>query len=181
MHFVEAAAKRIFGLTTDYRTAGFMLTDGAMLDFSGAHWLDKDFYSEKEISEWRKKNNIRQVDHDDISEVVWKFKEDISDCRGYFMELGAIRLNPEAPGINVFAGGKEPTREQYRALKDFIIDLQSNRNFYFDTFYVDIEEKYPDKIAYRMPFSADKVINDLKEYYRTGIKPQLSTGMTECA
>lgn len=166
MHKIEIAARDYFGLTDDYHTAGYLLTDGTMLDFSGAHWLDQTFYSKSEITDWKKQNNIRQVDHEDIYEVTSCFKitEKISDHRKFFMTLGAIRLSPEAPGINILQD-TEPTREQYKALKCFILDIQDDKNRYADTFYVDIENKYPNKMTYTMPFGADKIINDLRDYY----------------
>ncbi len=170
---VEKAAAKYFGLTQDYRTAGFMLSDGSMLDFSGAHWLDRDFYTDKEIADWKKQNQLRQADHEDVYEVVKDFVKgkSVSDHRRYFMELGAIRLNPEAPGFNVLAE-KEPTKEQYKALKDFILDIQNDKNFLPDRFFVDIEEKNPGKIFYPAKVSADRIINDLKDYYKTGKRPQ---------
>lgn len=47
-------AEKFFGTTSNYNVAGYLLTDGKMLDFSGKHWGDD--YS-----------TSRQVDHRDVS------------------------------------------------------------------------------------------------------------------
>ena len=182
MHKLELAACNHFGLTNDYHTAGYLLTDGSMLDFSGAHWLDKDFYSKAEIREWKSKNQLRQVDHEDIAEIMEDFKgaDKIADHRKYFMQLGAIRLSPEAPGFNILKG-IEPTKEQYKALKNFILDVQNDKNFAPDKCFVDIEEKYPDKIFYPIRINPDRIIQDLQKYYKTGEKPQSDFLWTVCA
>ena len=71
------------------------------------------------------KNNdgIRQVDHEDIYEVM----ESSGDNRKQFMDRGNIRLSPEAPGINI-STSVEPTSAQYRGLKEFIRrNVKNNR------------------------------------------------------
>ena len=34
---IQEAAKQYFGVTTDYKEAGYILPDGSMLDLSGKH------------------------------------------------------------------------------------------------------------------------------------------------
>ena len=179
MDTIQEEAVRYFGLTKNYRTAGYILTDGSMLDFSGAHWLDRDFYSDGEIQAWKKQNQVRQADHEDIAEVVMKYDDSISDNRKYFMKLGAIRVSPEAPGFNVLTD-IEPTSDQYRALKGFIEDIMDDPYFSPNSLFVDLEEKYPDKIVYPLPIKAERIINDLKNFYKTGTRPQPSFLMSAC-
>ena len=90
---IEKDAIKHFGVTDSFRLAGYILRDGRMLDFSGAHWLEGE--SEEYVNEWRKKNDIRQVDHEDIYEVM----EASGDNRKQFMDRGNIRIVPEAPGL----------------------------------------------------------------------------------
>ncbi len=162
---VEKEAIEHFGTTDNFRVAGYMLQDGTLLDFSGAHWLDGA--SPEYIADWKSKNDIRQVDHEDIYEVM----EASGDNRKQFMERGNIRLSPEAPGINVLAK-VEPTAAQYRELKEFIREIKRNP-YYDDTrFYIDIEDEHPNKIVYANGLNEDRIINDLKKFYETGEMPK---------
>lgn len=163
---VEEAAVNHFGTTNDYRIAGYILKDGRMLDFSGAHWLSG--YDESYVSEWRKKNDIRQVDHEDIAEAYDEAGlNSTGDNRLKFINAGNIRLIPEAPGINL-SQKEEPTDEQYERIKGFL-----NQNTY-DRFYVDFEKDRENRLQYQGNINANRVVNDIKAYYRTGTAPQQS-------
>ena len=166
---VEKKAKEHFGTTDSFRTAGYMLPNGELLDFSGAHWLKESGESEEYIAKWKKDNDIRQVDHEDIYEVL----EASGDNRKQFMERGNIRLSPEAPGINLLTS-VEPTAAQYRELKEFIREIKKDP-YYDDTrFYVDLEDTHPNKISYGGNLNEDRIINDIKNFYATGQMPQPS-------
>lgn len=159
---VESAAIEHFGTTDDFRVAGYILRDGQMLDFSGAHWLEGA--SASYIADWRMKNDIRQVDHEDIYEAFEISANDFpSDSRKEFINRGNIRVSPEAPGINI---ASEPTSEQYQVIRELILDNPYNVH----GFYVDIESKYKriEKLSYSGKVNADRVINDIKYYYATG-------------
>ena len=158
---LEQRAADYFGTTDDIRFAGYMLPDGRMLDFSGAHWLD----SEKEKENFRKTNTIRTVEHYDIQEIEDTDYED-------FVNRGNIRLTPESSGFNLSAE-VEPTPEQYRALKEYIREIKKNPDFDGDTILVDIGTGSPKKLEYHGNINEDRIINDIKEYYKTGeIKEQ---------
>ena len=166
---VEKKAKEHFGTTDSFRTAGYMLPNGELLDFSGAHWLKESGESDEYIAKWKKDNDIRQVDHEDIYEVL----EASGDNRKQFMERGNIRLSPEAPGINLLTS-VEPTAAQYRELKEFIREIKKDP-YYDDTrFYVDLEDTHPNKISYGGNLNEDRIINDIKNFYATGQMPQPS-------
>jgi len=160
---LEQQAADYFGTTEDFRYAGYMLPDGRLLDFSGAHWLD----SEEEKEEFRKTNTTRTVDHEDIYEVM----EASGDNRKQFMDRGNIRISAEAPGINISTKA-EPTAEQYRELKEFIRETQKNPDYDGTSFYVDLEDDTPHKISYTGKINADKIINDIKSYFKTGTMPE---------
>ena len=165
---IEQQAIEHFGTTDSFRVAGYMLTDGTLLDFSGAHWLDGASEAEKE--QFRQDNGMRQVDHDDIYEVM----EASGDNRKQFMDRGNIRLNPEAPGFNI-SSKIEPTAAQYRELKEFIREVKRNPYYDASNFYVDIEDTHPNKISYANNLNEDRIINDIKKYYQTGELPQQSS------
>ena len=92
--FVNIFAKAIdhFGLTRDFRVAGYMLPDGTLLDFSGGA------------------QGQRYQDHREIQDIL---QSSGTDAMIEFMKQGAIRLSPESGGIDLY---KEPTDNQYREL-----------------------------------------------------------------
>jgi hypothetical protein len=165
---IEKKAIEHFGTTDSFRVAGYMLQDGTLLDFSGAHWLEGE--DPAYIEDWKSKNDIRQVDHEDIYEVM----EASGDNRKQFMDRGNIRLNPEAPGFNLSAK-VEPTAAQYRELKEFIREIKRNPYYDASRFYVDIEDTHPNKISYANNLNEDRIINDIKRFYATGELPQESS------
>ena len=159
---VEKAAVEHFGITDDLRTGGYILRDGRMLDFSGAHWLEGQ--SQEDIARWKRQNNSRQVDHEDTFEAFEMAGDDFpSDSRKEFINRGNIRMSPEAPGINIAA---EPTSEQYQVIRELIRENPSGR----EGFYVDVEDRNRrvEKLAYDGNVNADRVINDIKHFYKNG-------------
>lgn len=159
---VEKAAVEHFGITDDLRTGGYILRDGRILDFSGAHWLEGQ--SQEDIARWKRQNNSRQVDHEDIFEAFEMAGDDFpSDSRKEFINRGNIRMSPEAPGINIAA---EPTSEQYQVIRKLIRENPSGR----EGFYVDVEDRNRriEKLVYDGNVSADRVINDIKYFYKNG-------------
>lgn len=159
---IESAAKKHFGTTDNFRIAGYVLADGTMLDFSGAHWLIGNDADAAYVAEWREKNDIRQVDHEDIFEA-FDGNNFPSDSRKEFINRGNIRISPEAPGINI---ASVPTAQQYSVIKELVRDNP------YDTegFYVDIEDKqkHIGKLTYTGKVNADLVVNDIKHFYETG-------------
>ena len=97
-------AKKIFGTTYNWNTAGYILPDGTRLDFSGKREGSSGQY--------------REEDHRAILEA---YGED-ADMRGTeamidFMRRGAIRIMPESGSINIQG---TPTKAQLQALDGFI-------------------------------------------------------------
>lgn len=167
---VEEEAAKHFGTTDDFKTAGYLMQDGRMLDFSGAHWLDG--YSDDYIAQWRKKNDIRQVDHEDIFEAFESMGDDYpSDSALEFIKRGNIRMVPEGPGIELSAT-TEPTAEQYRMIKEFIRTAADNPNRFDATrFNVDLTRNRRSRagsLNYTGKVNADKVVNDIKHFFQTG-------------
>lgn len=140
-------AKKIFGTTTDFKEAGYILQDGKMLDFSG-----------------RKQGNTtsgrRALDHRQINEVGYDMDE--------FIGLGNIRLQPEGNGFQLMV---EPTDQQYKMLEKFI--NQANGNIYIDI-YKDGKMANPDSTEYTKNTPTSKIIDDLRQYFKNGKFPTKS-------
>ena len=100
---VNDYAKKIYGTTTYFKHAGYLLVDGEMLNFGGGgSYLDP-----------------RAIDHHNLN---------INGVTLYdFLALGNIRITPEGPG---FEFCKTPTREQIGTIKKFISEY-GNKNGYF--------------------------------------------------
>lgn len=149
-------AKKIFGITKDYREAGYMLQDGSLLDFSGRNQGSNNY-------------GQRGLDHRDINEIGYDMDE--------FIELGNIRMKPEAPGFEM---NIEPTTEQYNELYDYIEYLKEKEDMYpADNSYINIDVDIPgtsryNTALYKIKTPTNKIINDIKEYYKTGEFPKQS-------
>ena len=96
--------KKFFGTTGNYEVAGYMLKNGAMLDFSGKHWGDTT-------------SRTRQVDHRDIWEVWSNPDRDGTDEMVNMIANGYIRLMPEVGGINLAV---KPSKNQRVVLRRYI-------------------------------------------------------------
>jgi len=92
-----------FGTTGNFRVAGYLLTDGKLLDFSGKHWGDTT-------------SRTRQVDHRDVSEVLNRGNNGVNDMVD-MIGNGNIRLMPEIGGINLAV---YPNEKQRRVLSTYI-------------------------------------------------------------
>lgn len=137
-------AKKEFGTTTNWKKAAYINTDGTMLDFS--------YGSARRVEDHRSISFI----YDDV---------DGTDAMIKYMLDGHIRFLPEGQGLDMI---KEPTQEQYKTIKDLCYNL--------DELYVDFtnEKGYiVDSIEYNK-VNPNKVVNDIKEYFKTGKIPQQS-------
>lgn len=140
-----------FGMTRNFDVAGYMLGNGAMLDFSGKHWGDD--YS-----------TSRQVDHRDIQEVLESENNGV-DVMVNMIANGNIRLMPETGGINLAV---MPNETQINRLKDYI------RHFKGEVI-VDIDAVGGDTIhsfTYNRETNPAAVIRDIKAYFEDGTIPQ---------
>jgi len=111
-------ARKEYGYTPYVAEAGYMLSDGKMLNFSGEKGVHR---------------GSRGQDHRNISSIMPR--EDSADNGGtkamvHFMHMGNIRLMPESPGIDI-GSSLEPTQQQYSALRSFFMKLEG-------PYYVDI-------------------------------------------
>ena len=96
-------AKETFGVTRDVREAFYVLPDGTMLDGSGRHWGG----DERDVA------GQRQVDHQDINEVLDSGASGSEAMYEWMAKTGAMRVDFES-GIASIA--RKPTRDQLSVL-----------------------------------------------------------------
>lgn len=144
-----------FGETIKWSETGYLLADGKKLDFSGKHDGGPGGY--------------RAVDHRDISDALGLDYGggDYSDAMIQFMAEGNIRISPENDGINLSVA---PTKAQERALNDFITKAGGEVT-------LDIDKPGGDtviSVEYPEGTRANKVLNDIREYFESGKEPYVS-------
>jgi len=144
------AAKSVYGTTTDFNEAGYLLVDGTMLDFS-------------------EKNNgappgSRNLDHYEMNYFEHEGKVYTPGILS-FLNMGNIRIKPEIGGIDLSV---KPSREQISTLRKFI-------NYHNGNIIVDFSTR-KDRIAensiYYTSENTNKIINDIINYYDKGIVPE---------
>lgn len=149
-----AALAKHFGTTWNFNVAGYMLTDGKMLDFSGKHWGDTT-------------SKTRQVDHRDIQEVL------DSEYNGFdtmvnMISNGNIRLMPESGGINLAV---KPTKNQRTVLRRYIEYMSPKEGIV-----VDIDAVGGDtikSIRFNKGTSADTVMKAIDNHFKGGNQSEL--------
>lgn len=152
-------AEKFFGTTSNYNVAGYLMTDGKMLDFSGKHWGDD--YS-----------TSRQVDHRDVWEVWENMDRDGVDEMINMIGNGNIRLMPEDGGINLAV---MPNEKQMNALRGYI-------NHFRGEIIVDIDQVGGDTIhsfTYNRGTSSSKILADIKAYFETGAVPKKQSSIRD--
>lgn len=144
-----------FGKTYRWSETGYLLRNGAKLDFSGRHEGGSGGY--------------RSVDHRDISDAFDGEYGDgsYSGAMVQFMREGNIRISPESGGINLQV---MPSKEQESALDDFIERERGEVT-------LDIDNANGETVAsveYPRGTRASKVLNDIRKYFEDGTIPQVS-------
>ena len=154
-------AKKIYGTTTDFREAGYLLPDGYMLDFSG----------KKDGGE----AHVRYMDHREISSAFDKGELDVpyyeqTAYMNAFIAEGNIRLM-DSQGVTI--GEIEPTQKQYEVLEKFISHVLKTEKY----FYLDLSNDDGYTVSSRDYGANDKpskIINDIKTYFKNGELPYRS-------
>ena len=147
-------AKARFGLTNNFKVAGYMLPDGSLLDFSEANDGGDP--------------NQRSLDHREIEGIIMDEGKEYDSRWMYladFMNEGAIRLLPEYAGINLM---KAPTKEQRSRLFDFIYK-------YNGEVILEIADERLNNVAYveyDRRTSPSRIFRDIDGYFNEGIVPQ---------
>ena len=142
-------AKRYFGMTNMFSEAGYLLQDGTMLNFSGQKFGGSP--------------NRRDMDHREVNIIDTDMVE--------FMALGNIRMQSYG-----FELTQEPTREQINTLRRFIGSKNGEVT-------VDFSKKgqysVEHSVEYQSGTNVSRILNDIVNYYRTGIKPISKPNLTE--
>ena len=155
-YFRKQAVKE-FGYTPYFYDAGYIVTNGKMLNFSGEK--GQHFGS-------------RGQDHRAIETIFADTER--SDALFRFVSQGNIRIVPESPGLDV-SSTVEPTSEQYATIKRFVYQYADKGYFSIDI--SDNNGKVVGTLDYENRIYPAKVIDDLKHYYKTGeVRQQSSLG-----
>ena len=149
----DKTALDYFGRTYKWSETGYVLLNGARLDFSGRHEGGPGGY--------------RTVDHRDIIDALGEDYGggDYSGGMVRFMQEGNIRISPESGGINLAV---MPTRAQMDALGDFISKERGE-------VILDIDDAQGNTISsteFSRGTHADKVLQAIRDYFENGTLPQ---------
>lgn len=141
-------AKEQFGVTEEFRRAGYILPDGQMLDFA-------------------QNDRSRDTDHREILEVFGPAEVKTgTEALNEFLLDGNVRVMAEAPGIDLSAD-TEPTAQQLEQIRNMVEQLGGERG----QFTLDISTA-DGRVAASKEYSgrvdADKVVREIRDYYRTG-------------
>ena len=141
-------AKEQFGVTEDFKKAGYILPDGQMLDFA-------------------QNDRSRDTDHREILDVFGPAEVKTgTEALNEFLLDGNVRVMAEAPGIDLSAD-TAPTAQQLEQIRKMAEQLGSERG----QFTLDISTA-DGKVAASKEYSgrvdADKVAREIQAYYKTG-------------
>lgn len=141
-------AKERFGVTEDFKKAGYILPDGKMLNFAQSE-------------------RTRDTDHRAIREVFGPAEVKTgTEALNEFLLDGNVRVMAEGPGIDLSAD-TEPTAQQMEQIRKMVDELSGERG----QFILDIstaDGRVAASKAYSGSVDADKVVREIREYYRTG-------------
>mgnify|MGYP004652100701 CR=1 FL=1 len=148
-------AKEQFGVTEEFRRAGYILPDGQMLDFA-------------------QNDRSRDTDHREILEVFGPAEvKNGTEALNEFLLDGNVRVMAEAPGVDISAD-TAPTAQQLEQIRKMAEQLGGERR----QFTLDISTA-DGKVAASKEYSgrvdADKVVREIREYYKTGELAQESS------
>ena len=149
-------AETYFGTTYKISEAGYILTDGKMLDFSGRHEGAHGGY--------------RTVDHRDITDALGEEYggDDYSGGLVQFMSEGNIRVSPEIGGINLSVA---PNKTQRSTLDRYISSFRGE-------VILDIDEVNGNTVAsveYPKYTHSSVVLKDIDDYFNKGKTPEAFT------
>ena len=149
----DKTALDYFGRTYKWSETGYVLLNGARLDFSGRHEGGPGGY--------------RTVDHRDIIDALGEDYGGGNYSGGMvrFMQEGNIRISPESGGINLAV---MPTKAQMDALGDFISKERGE-------VILDIDDAQGNTISsteFSRGTHASKVLQAIRDYFENGTLPQ---------
>ena len=140
-----------FGTTDRFEQAGYILPDGRMLNFA-------------------QNDGTRDTDHREILDAFGPAEvSNGTEALNEFLADGNVRVMAEAPGVDI-AAKTPPTEQQLRQIRAMVEQLGSEkRRFTLDISTTDgrvaASKEYSGKV------DADKVVREIREYYKTGELP----------
>lgn len=141
-------AKEQFGVTEEFRRAGYILPDGQMLDFA-------------------QNDRSRDTDHREILEVFGPAEVKTgTEALNEFLLDGNVRVMAEAPGIDLSAD-TEPTAQQLEQIRNMVEQLGGERR-QFTLDFSTADGRVAASKEYSGRVDADKVVREIRDYYRTG-------------
>jgi hypothetical protein len=144
-----------FGTTSEFERAGYILPDGKMLDFA-------------------RNDKIRDTDHREIMSVFGPAEvSEGTDALNKFLADGNVRVMAEAPGVDL-AADKAPTAAQLEQIREMVGSLGSEqRKFTLDISTTDGRVAASKEYSGRI--DADRVVREIRDYYKTGELPAESS------
>ncbi len=148
-------AKEKFGTTETFEKAGYILPDGEMLNFA-------------------QNEAARDTDHREIMDVFGPTDvTEGTDALNKFLAEGNIRVMAEQPGIDLSAS-VEPTAQQLEQIREMAKTLGAEKR----QFTLDFSTKDGGIAAtkdYSGRIDADKIVREIRAYYKTGELPAESS------
>ena len=148
-------AKEKFGTTGAFEKAGYILPDGEMLNFA-------------------QNEAARDTDHREIMDVFGPTDvTEGTDALNKFLAEGNIRVMAEQPGIDLSAS-VEPTAQQLEQIREMAKTLGTEKR----QFTLDFSTKDGGIAAtkdYSGRIDADKIVREIRAYYKTGELPAESS------
>ena len=144
-----------FGTTSEFERAGYILPDGQMLDFA-------------------RNDKTRDTDHREIMSVFGPAEvSEGTDALNKFLADGNVRVMAEAPGVDL-AADKAPTAAQLKQIREMAGSLGSEqRKFTLDISTTDGRVAASKEYSGRI--DADRVVREIRDYYKTGELPAESS------
>ena len=141
-------AKEQFGVTEEFRRAGYILPDGQMLDFA-------------------QNDRSRDTDHREILEVFGPAEvKNGTEALNEFLLDGNVRVMAEAPGVDISAD-TAPTAQQLEQIRKMAEQLSGERG-QFTLDFSTADGRVAASKEYSGRVDADKVVREIRDYYRTG-------------
>lgn len=144
-----------FGTTSEFERVGYILPDGKMLDFA-------------------RNDKTRDTDHREIMSVFGPAEvSEGTDALNKFLADGNVRVMAEAPGVDL-AADKAPTAAQLEQIREMVGSLGSEqRKFTLDISTTDGRVAASKEYSGRI--DADRVVREIRDYYKTGELPAESS------
>ena len=144
----RALAKEQFGTTEDFNRAGYILPDGQMLNFA-------------------QNDRTRDTDHREIMSVFGPAEVKTgTEALNEFLLDGNVRVMAEGPGIDLSAD-TAPTAQQLEQIRQMAQELGgARRQFTLDISTADGRVAASKEYSGRV--DADRVVREIRDYYRTG-------------